>query len=279
MNVRCEFRGIRGHTPSVLELEPGEESQQKHQTHCHRRWISECRRDIAAHWTRQEQENHVVHTRLLSASINACGQRFGALLRTTLSNRGQCAMLPTDHFRGLSSNFTLGVPGREKMRIYPDSAHLSAGAPVISVSPLHTWMRNAPRCRSISEDQYSTSALGATPQRTAGRRSQPQTPWENGSNLNSGPWEKVRPRGKLVGKTVGKRPQLFPTMVATPVRKPSSKTTGAGNGARTRDFSFGKFEQASAPFRSSQRLEFRTSICVRVVFRCRAAISALTSIG
>jgi hypothetical protein len=51
--------------------------------------------------------------------------------------------------------------------------------------------------------------------------------------------------------------------------------TGAGNGARTRDLNFGKFEHASAVVRSSRGFEFKEAHAFGVVFHCRTAVSAV----
>jgi hypothetical protein len=93
--------------------------------------------------------------------------------------------------------------------------------------------------------QAAPSSEGPANREVAGLRhgrSQPQTPWENGSNLNSGPWERLRSRGQTRGKNRGKMTSTISHDsygTRTVVRKSSSKTTGAGNGARTRDLNFG----------------------------------------
>ena len=64
---------------------------------------------------------------------------------------------------------------------------------------------------------------------------------------------------------MGKRPQLFPIFPVTQNARSEVELLfgGAGNGARTRDLNFGKFERASACVRPGWRFELKSSTDVQ----------------
>jgi hypothetical protein len=87
-----------------------------------------------------------------------------------------------------------------------------------------------------------------------------EKPWENWTNLNSGPWEKLEVPRQTRGKNRGKTTSTISHAsyrTRTVVRKSSSKTTGAGNGARTRDLNFGN---SKTSVHNRQRLSTGVSI-------------------